>query len=246
MVLLHTLRSLRYVLRGRFARREPIDVFQETKGRYYAGLRMMDVFGHVNNARYLELFEFARWEQGGEMRMWEKFGKAKIIPFVAACHVHYVTAIAPCSVVEIRTRVVEATGKWWTIRQTMYNRKGDRIHAAALFRIAIIDKRKGQQPKSSSSGDNKKRTQGGHNHPVTITGAEAVARLGFDPDVVKRRLDEEWLREQGDDAATRATNILAEATDLDEEWRKVLRLQGGALRGTKPDNTAGKGVEEKE
>ncbi len=211
---MHTLRSLRYVIRGRFLRPEPSDLFQETSGRYYAGLRMMDVFGHVNNARFLELFEFARWEQGGQMRMWEKFGKAQMIPFVAACHVHYVTAIPPCSVVEVRTKVVEAHGKWWTIRQTMLNSEGDRIHAAALFRIAIIDK----SGKSSGKGQ------------VTISGDEAVTRLGLDPEAVRHRLSAEWVKEQGDDALSHATNIIAETTDLDEEWRKVLRDQGKALR----------------
>ena len=177
---------------------------------------MIDVFGHVNNARFLELFEFARWQQGGEMRMWEKFGKAKIVPFVAACHIHYVNAIPPCTTVQIRTKLVQSNGKWWTMRQTMLSAKGDKIHASALFRIALIDKAP--------------RKAGGQKGQVTVTGDEAIARMGFDPVQVSKRLEEEWTKEQGDDALSKATNIITETTELDEEWRKVLREQSKTLR----------------
>ena len=234
MVVFHVMRCARYVLRGFLEPKKGI--FDETLVNVYAGLRMADAFGHVNNAKFLEIFEFGRWHQGGAQRIFAEFRKARVLPFVAASHVQYLLPISPATLVTVRTRVVNTDGRWWVMRQLITDRSGRKVYAAALFRIAIMDRspegEPGPQPPGAAEGRATKKAS-------TISGEEACRRLGFDPNTVRELLAKAWEMDINGSVAkggpraedsllaaevlARSRALIDEANDFDEKWRGLLR-----------------------
>lgn len=140
----HLGRSLFYTIKGRLSclqSKAPVGLFDESSSRIFVGLRMIDVFGHVNNAKFLELFEFARWNQGGQSRYIEKFYKNNFFPVVAGAHVQYMKEVKPWRSVVVRTKTVHFSGKNCVIRQTMYDAEEKIVHAQGYFQIAMVDRR---------------------------------------------------------------------------------------------------------
>ncbi len=77
-----------------------------------------DAYGHVNNARWLELFEEARWrllEQGGRLADLHDRG---LIFVVVRIEVDYRRPAVPGDVLEIRSRMDHVGGRSAVIRQT--------------------------------------------------------------------------------------------------------------------------------
>lgn len=224
MVLLHVIRSARSVLYG--WRCPPKNIFDETVVRLYAGWRMVDGFGHINNSRYLELFELARWNEAGQKRSISKFRKAGMYPVIAAAHIQFLREVPPARIVTIKTRIVSAEAKSFVVRQHMFNENGTTLHATALFRLSLIDSRRsqGEQKKTSQQASNAETSSEG-TPAKTAAGASAkvlsadtaIERLGFDPAVVKQQLRDAWLADLGGaDAASSSTDKSSGVTDTND------------------------------
>lgn len=103
--------------------------------------RHLDVFGHVNNAAYLELFEEARWDlitRGGfglkEIR------ERQIGPVVLAADLRFQREAVDRDRVAIRTRCLEYRGKVGRLEQVMV--RADGLPACtALFTFGLFDLR---------------------------------------------------------------------------------------------------------
>ncbi|CUE99469.1 thioesterase-like protein, putative [Bodo saltans] len=233
MVLLHVVRSLRYLARGRFLSGPKIGVFDEVTTHVYAGFRMMDAFMHVNNARYLELFEFARWHEAGVKRSVPLFKAAGMYPVVGAVHIQFIKEVPPASLVMIRTKVVGLEDRALVARQHMFNRTGTKLHATAIFRVSLIDTR------------SKK--------PATISPSEALARLGLDEAEVRSAAEAAWLQDfvaTADDTQSttpeasqkqsaekeEAIRVLRDVSVLDNDWRRIMKRLQDKLKPTKKSN----------
>ncbi|CUE99435.1 thioesterase-like protein, putative [Bodo saltans] len=227
MVLFHGLRVARYIARGRFFGGPKLGVFDEVTTHVYAGFRMMDAFMHVNNARYLELFEFARWHEAGVKRSISAFKAAGIYPTIGAVHVQFIKEVPPASLVMIRSRIVSLEDRTFVIRQHMFNKSGTKLHATALFRMSLIDSRGAK--------------------PATLSAEEAIIRLGFQPDEIRSFVQDGWLKDLAvnDDGSITtplaqqqqqpltgvnaesytesALRVLKEVNDMDMHWRRLMR-----------------------
>jgi acyl-CoA thioesterase FadM len=247
MVVMHLLRCGRLALRGRAS--APKEVFDETTVNIYAGWRMVDAFGHINNSRYLELFELARWHEGGQKRYFSKFRKAEMYPTVAAAHIQFLKEIPPAQVVRIHTRTVCCNGRWFLVRQHMFDRTGTKLHATALFRIAMIDSSSAVKKSSKDPSHVAAQTPASvavRRGPSSLTADEAIIRLGYIPDTIHAQLKESWLKEltvghpeTAEAVSTIAQTILKDVDELDESWRGLMRtVQEGLRRNKSPATTA--------
>lgn len=70
------------------------------------GLRMVDELGHVNNAKYLEITEFARWHQIAFLGLGHAMMERKVAFVVSDLSITYQREIKPFSKVWVRTRFV--------------------------------------------------------------------------------------------------------------------------------------------
>jgi YbgC/YbaW family acyl-CoA thioester hydrolase len=100
--------------------------------------RHLDMFGHVNNAAYLELFEKARWDlitRGGFGP--DKVRESKTGPTLLEVTVRFRREIRGTGPVTIRTRTVSYKSKIGRLEQEMLS--GGEVACVADFVIALFD-----------------------------------------------------------------------------------------------------------
>lgn len=112
----------------------------------YCGPRMVDELGHVNNAKYLEIMEFARWHQLSFLGL-GSFLSAKRIAFVVSdLSIAYVREVPPLRTVAVRTRILPATtssseasfDRRLYAEQEIWSEDGRVLHASALMSVALV------------------------------------------------------------------------------------------------------------
>jgi len=99
----------------------------------------LDVFGHVNNAAYLELFEEARWDwitRGG-------FGLKEIRergvgPVVLEATLRFQREATNRERMTIKSRTLAYEGKLGSVEQIMFREDG-KASCSALFKVAMFD-----------------------------------------------------------------------------------------------------------
>lgn len=81
----------------------------------------LDTYGHVNNAKYLELYEQARWDwmadKGLERSLIERSG---IGPVILNINISYKREVLARQVITIQTQVISLQKKIFTIQQKMF------------------------------------------------------------------------------------------------------------------------------
>jgi len=99
----------------------------------------LDSFGHLNNARYLEIFEQARWdlitERGFGM---DVIRETRQGPTILGVEMKFLRELAPREPVVIRSELVSYERKIGRMRQVMV--KGDgAIACEAVFTFGLFD-----------------------------------------------------------------------------------------------------------
>jgi acyl-CoA thioester hydrolase len=99
----------------------------------------LDSFGHLNNARYLELFEQARWnlitERGFGMEAIRRTGTG---PTVLEIAIRFMRELAPRETIVIRSDLVSYERKVGKLRQQMIKADG-LVACDALFTFGLFD-----------------------------------------------------------------------------------------------------------
>ncbi|WP_429843108.1 acyl-CoA thioesterase [Brevibacillus sp. FIR094] len=99
----------------------------------------IDVIGHVNNAKYLEYMEWARfewiWEQGFTL---DELRRRAIMPVVVNININYRKELKMREEVTAITTVVKVGEKSFVIRQELYN-AADVLVADADVTMVMID-----------------------------------------------------------------------------------------------------------
>ena len=99
----------------------------------------LDFFGHVNNAKYLELFEQARWDvitkngYGFDHIMSSKKG-----PVILEAHLKYLKELKHRQTVRISVELIEYTGKVGRLKQQMFNEKNE-VAAELVVVFGLFD-----------------------------------------------------------------------------------------------------------
>ncbi|MCH2107927.1 MAG: acyl-CoA thioesterase [Polyangiaceae bacterium] len=108
----------------------------------------LDTFGHVNNAKYLELFEESRWEMITERGFGLDMIRATGLgPVILRADVKFRRELKNRESVVIRTQLENYEGLVGKLRQQLFKEDGQ-LSADALFDIAMWDtkSRKLQKP----------------------------------------------------------------------------------------------------
>ncbi|KAG5476495.1 hypothetical protein LSCM1_04207 [Leishmania martiniquensis] len=72
----------------------------------YCGLRMIDEFGHVNNSKYLEICELARWHQLSFLGLGAMMARRRVAFVVSDLSIIYQREIGPRSTVLVATQIL--------------------------------------------------------------------------------------------------------------------------------------------
>lgn len=104
----------------------------------------LDMYQHVNNARYLEFLEEARWhfiESKIDLNDWLKIGLGFVI---ANINIKYRKPASLNQVIEIHSRISRLTIKSATIEQKIYLEDTDTLIANADVTFVIVDTKTGK------------------------------------------------------------------------------------------------------
>lgn len=103
-----------------------------------------DFYGHVNNARYLELFEEARWqwaESVMDLPAWQAAGFGFV---VAGIDIRFRRPAPEGMLLRVRSDIVRLDAKFGVFRQEVLEAEGGRLLAEADVTFAVIDTRTGR------------------------------------------------------------------------------------------------------
>ena len=99
----------------------------------------LDSFGHLNNARYLELFEQARWDLITERGFGiDVINRTRTGPTILEVNVRFLRELAPRETIVIRSQLVSYERKIGKIRQQMIKADGA-VACEALFTFGLFD-----------------------------------------------------------------------------------------------------------
>ncbi|MFY0545161.1 acyl-CoA thioesterase [Brevibacillus sp. H7] len=101
----------------------------------------VDFIGHVNNARYLEYFEWARFDWICRLGFTlEELQRRQIMPVVVNVNINYRKELRMLEQVQVRSSALRASEKSFVIRQELYNQKGE-LACDADVTMVMIDAR---------------------------------------------------------------------------------------------------------
>jgi YbgC/YbaW family acyl-CoA thioester hydrolase len=99
----------------------------------------LDSFGHVNNARYFELLEQARWDLITERGFGiETIRSSRTGPTILEINIRFLRELKPRDVVVIRTEMISYERKIGKLRQQMLKDDGS-VACEAIFTIGLFD-----------------------------------------------------------------------------------------------------------
>ena len=101
----------------------------------------VDMFGHLNNAKYLEMFEWARWalhEQQGGVDVYEHTVHSSVGPAVVHVDVDFLSEVKVGEEVRIQSRIEKIGDRSVTLAQDMLKSDGT-IAARAKFIWAFMN-----------------------------------------------------------------------------------------------------------
>jgi len=107
----------------------------------------VDMFGHLNNARYLDMFEWARWamhEEAGGVDVYEHTVHAKVGPAVVHVDVDFLSEVKVGRQVTIRSWIEKIGNSSVTLAQDMLKEDGTvAAHAKFIWAFMNFQTRKG-------------------------------------------------------------------------------------------------------
>lgn len=104
----------------------------------------LDVYQHVNNARYLEFLEEARWaylEDSGDIEHFQKLGLAWVIVNI---NINYRAAATIGQTLDINTRLSKVGSKSAVFSQTILLQGTDTVVADADITFVVMDQKTGR------------------------------------------------------------------------------------------------------
>lgn len=106
---------------------------------YEVPLTDLDMYGHVNNARYMEIYELGRWdfyEQRGYLK--SDVIKDSKGPIIIEANIHYNKELKAGEKARISTIIDSYTRIIGVLKQEIYG-EDDRLCSTARFRFAYFD-----------------------------------------------------------------------------------------------------------
>lgn len=99
----------------------------------------IDVYGHVNNARYLEFLEAARWaacESKQEILTW--FMQQRLALTVQRIEIDYKRPATMGERLRVETKKVESTAKYCLLQQNIKRQSDDKLVVSANVFICVV------------------------------------------------------------------------------------------------------------
>lgn len=98
-----------------------------------------DMFGHVNNARYLEFLEETRWEWLNRLTSFDFFERKNMSFVVVSVTIHYRWPSVLNDVLEISVEMKQMSNRSATVHQRVVRKNDQKLIAEADVTFAMVD-----------------------------------------------------------------------------------------------------------
>ena len=98
-----------------------------------------DMFGHVNNARYLEFLEETRWEWLNRLTSFDFFERKNMSFVVVSVTIHYRWPSVLNDVLEISVEMKQMSNRSATVHQRVVRKHDQKLNAEADVTFAMVD-----------------------------------------------------------------------------------------------------------
>ena len=102
-----------------------------------------DSFGHVNNARYLELLEEARWQFAEHYGLIELLNEENLGFIIMQMNLRFRLPVVEGDTIQVLTRLISLGTAIGEVEQLVKKQGVDRIAVKSLFHFALIDRTSG-------------------------------------------------------------------------------------------------------
>lgn len=103
-----------------------------------------DLYGHVNNARYLEMLEEARWSHYEGRVDYDVFKENGWAFVIVNININYRKPAVPGDTVRIETQYKAHGSRSMTLHQTVYLNETDTVSADADITFVVLDAKSGK------------------------------------------------------------------------------------------------------
>ncbi len=98
-----------------------------------------DLFGHVNNARYLEFLEEARWEWLNKLTTFDFFERKNLSFVVVSITIHYRWPSVLNDELEVSVQMQNMSNRSATVHQRVVRKADGKLIAEADVTFAMVD-----------------------------------------------------------------------------------------------------------
>ena len=98
-----------------------------------------DMYGHVNNARYLELLEEARWNHFEKSVDYEEFTRNGWAFIIVNINISYRKPAVPGDIIQIKTEYKTHGSRSMTLHQTVFINGTETVAAEADITFVVLD-----------------------------------------------------------------------------------------------------------
>jgi thioesterase-3 len=103
----------------------------------------MDSFGHVNNARYLELLEEARWQFAEHYGLVDLLSQNNLGFIIMEMNLRFRQPVFEGDMIQIFTSLVSLGSDIGEVEQLIKKTDGGKLAAKSLFTFVLIDRKSG-------------------------------------------------------------------------------------------------------
>jgi acyl-CoA thioester hydrolase len=100
----------------------------------------IDIYKHINNAKYLRIYEKARWDFGIKTGMTKIMIEKKYLFLIMSAEITYIKELNLGQKFEVYTKIIATDEKYYYFEQQM--KRGEAVHNHAIFKVLIAGRKK--------------------------------------------------------------------------------------------------------
>jgi acyl-CoA thioester hydrolase len=115
-------------------------LYDQVVFKHHVKLSYIDIYKHINNAKYLRIYEKARWDFGIKTGMTKLMLQKKYLFLIMSAEVTYVKELKLGQEFDVYTKIIATDDKYYYFEQQM--KRGEVVHNHAFFKVLIAGRKK--------------------------------------------------------------------------------------------------------
>lgn len=121
--------------------KKPIhNLYDKVVFKHRVKLSYIDIYKHINNAKYLRIYEKARWDFGIKTGMTKLMLEKKYLFLIMSAELSYIKELKFGQKFDVVTKIIATDDKYYYFEQQM--KRGEVVHNHAFFKVLIAGRKK--------------------------------------------------------------------------------------------------------